>query len=64
MSALWILGLLAVALALLTAGSLLHGKAWWIRGLDFPRLQFAALGLLLIVPAVALLDLGRPAAWA
>lgn len=64
MIALWVLGGLAAALAVLSAGSLLRSKIWWIRGLDFPRLQFAALGLLLFTLALALLDLGRPASWA
>jgi endonuclease/exonuclease/phosphatase (EEP) superfamily protein YafD len=60
----WVLSGLATALAVLSAGSLLRSKIWWIRGLDFPRLQFATLGLLVVALALALLDLGRPASWA
>ncbi len=64
MSALAVLGALAAALLVFSAGSLLRSKVWWIRGLDFPRLQFAALGLVIVVLALALLDLTQPASWA
>ncbi|MEO7852853.1 MAG: endonuclease/exonuclease/phosphatase family protein [Rubrivivax sp.] len=64
MTALWVLGGLSAVLALLSASSLLRSKVWWIRGLDFPRLQVAALGLLIVALALALLDLRLPASWA
>lgn len=39
-------------------------EAWWIRGLDFPRAQLAALLLITAVAVLALLDLAGVLAWA
>lgn len=44
--------LLVVATLLPLSGS----EAWWVRGLDFPRLQLSALALLLAVGVLLLLD--------
>jgi endonuclease/exonuclease/phosphatase (EEP) superfamily protein YafD len=52
--------------ALLVAFTLLplwKSEAWWVRGADFPRLQFAALAFLLLVIEVVFLDLSRLASW-
>lgn len=46
------LSLLALAVALLAVLTLLpiwRYEAWWVRGQDFPRLQYAVLALLLLV---------------
>ena len=61
--ALWIVGGLTGLLVLMTVGSLSRNEVWWIRGLDFPRLQFALVGIVLLCLALALLDFGRPASW-
>ncbi len=61
--ALWIVGGLTGLLVLMTVGSLSRNEVWWIRGLDFPRLQFALIGIVLLCLALGLLDFGRPASW-
>ncbi len=58
-----LIGAAAVLLGLLSLGSLSRSRVWWIRGLDFPRLQFAALGALLTAAALGLLDLGQALSW-
>jgi endonuclease/exonuclease/phosphatase (EEP) superfamily protein YafD len=57
-----LLGLTAL-LVVATLLPLWRYEAWWVRDLDFPRLQFAFLALGLIVATVFLLDLSRPAVW-
>ncbi|MBN7826711.1 endonuclease/exonuclease/phosphatase family protein [Bowmanella dokdonensis] len=52
------LNLLLVAFCLIP---LLHSEAWYVRALAFPRLQFSALALLMLLLEFALLDLTRPA---
>src|SRR5690606_37761409 len=59
-----IIGLLTGLLVLLTLLPLSRHTAWWVRVWDFPRLQLATLAALLIVAALALLDLAHPASWA
>jgi endonuclease/exonuclease/phosphatase (EEP) superfamily protein YafD len=57
-------GLMAGAtglLVLFTLLPLLRYEAWWIRGHDFPRLQYALLALVLLGLQACLLDLTRPA---
>jgi endonuclease/exonuclease/phosphatase (EEP) superfamily protein YafD len=48
---------------LLTLLPLSKRQVWWIRGLDFPRFQFALFGAALTVTAALLLDVSRPASW-
>lgn len=38
-------------------------EAWWVRGLDFPRMQIFLLGLLLFLLELIVLDLSQPATW-
>lgn len=57
------ISLLTALLVVLTLLPLSRSEAWWVRGCDFPRLQFAAFGLSLILAAFLLLDLSRPATW-
>jgi len=60
------LTLLFIATLLLAGFTLLplsRREYWWIRGLDFPRMQFAVFALLLILLQLLLLDLARPATW-
>ncbi len=51
------------ALAALTLLPLSRHDAWWVRGLDFPRLQLFAISLVLTALEAALLDLSRPSTW-
>lgn len=48
---------------LLTVVPLLRTEVWWVRGLDFPRLQFAALATLLFALQLCWLDLAQPFSW-
>ncbi|MCB5184771.1 endonuclease/exonuclease/phosphatase family protein [Methylobacillus gramineus] len=41
--------ILTLLVVVLTAGSLVRRNEWWFRGLDFPRLQIIALGLLALI---------------
>lgn len=38
-------------------------EAWWVRALDFPRIQFTILSLVLLVSTFSLLDLSEPSTW-
>ncbi|MFO7605868.1 MAG: endonuclease/exonuclease/phosphatase family protein [Desulfurivibrionaceae bacterium] len=38
-------------------------EAWWVRVLDFPRMQIFLLGMLLFLLELAVLDLSQPATW-
>jgi hypothetical protein len=38
-------------------------EAWWVRSLDFPRLQLFVISLLLLLLELVLLDLSRPSTW-
>ena len=58
--------IIAALAALWLAATLLplsRHEAWWIRGLDFPRLQLSVLLLATLVAAVLLLDFSRALAW-
>lgn len=61
--ALWLLAAFDGLLLLLTLLPLSKRQVWWIRGLDFPRFQFALAGLALIAAAALLLDFSRAAPW-
>ncbi len=39
---------------------MLRQEIWWIRGLDFPRLQFCILGVILLIAECLLLDFSQP----
>ncbi len=38
-------------------------EAWWVRSLDFPRLQLLVISLLMILIETVVLDLRRPSTW-
>lgn len=48
---------------ILTLLPLSNHPAWWIRGLDFPRLQISALLFVLLALQLSLLDLSSASAW-
>src|SRR5690606_16335792 len=50
-------------LLLLTLIPLSHHDAWWVRGLDFPRLQLSLAALGLLAVQVSVLDFSRSADW-
>ncbi|UTW12646.1 endonuclease/exonuclease/phosphatase family protein [Marinobacterium rhizophilum] len=52
--------LASLFIALLTLLPLWNHEAWWVRGLDFPRVQLISLILGTLLLAVWLLDLSRP----
>jgi endonuclease/exonuclease/phosphatase (EEP) superfamily protein YafD len=57
----FILFLLAtIMIAIITLLPLSRREVWWIRGLDFPRVQFITLIVLTLVLACWLLDMSRP----
>lgn len=53
---------LALIAAVLTAIPICRYEAWWVRGLDFPRLQLTVILVALALAEFVLLDLSRPAA--
>ena len=61
----WMLcfSLLDLVLLLLTLLPLWRHEAWWVRGLDFPRLQLLILAFLIAISGTLLLDLTRPGSW-
>ncbi len=59
-----VLSAATAVLAALTLLPLWRNPHWLIRGMDFPRLQFAVLALVLLLMQGALLDLEEPLAWA
>lgn len=58
------LGALTALFLLLTLLPLLHIPWWPIRSLDFPRLQLALMGLLLVLAQLLFLPLDAPPTWA
>lgn len=48
---------LTILLSIATLVPLLRHEGWWVRGFDFPRLQFFCLGLALILAELLLLDM-------
>ena len=50
-------------LAGLTLLPLSHREAWWIRALDFPRLQLAVVALIMLLVELATLDVSQPTSW-
>ncbi|MDX1536462.1 endonuclease/exonuclease/phosphatase family protein [Arsukibacterium sp.] len=59
-SGLWLASLLIAVLTLLP---LWRTEIWWVRGLDFPRLQLAALASVIAVAQLLLLDLSQFSQW-
>ncbi len=60
------LGLLIVATALLVGLTLIplsRHEVWWVRGLDFPRMQFALFALALLIIQLLVLDGSQPITW-
>ncbi|WP_330217960.1 hypothetical protein [Marinobacter similis] len=60
---LWGLALVTVVVALATLLPMLRHPHWIIRGFDFPRLQLAAVALVVLILQLALLELDRPLSW-
>lgn len=58
-----ILTLGTVALCVLTLIPLSRHEAWWVRCLDFPRLQLFIVSTLLLMSELTLLDLSHPPTW-
>ena len=58
----WLLAPLVALLAAVTLLPLSRSAAWWVRGHDFPRLQYATLAALLLVVQALVLDRSG-AAW-
>ena len=52
-----------ITLTILTLLPLWRHEAWWVRSLDFPRLQLFVILLLLLVLESLLLDLSHPSTW-
>lgn len=50
-------------LTVLTMFSSTHFERWWIRGTDFPRLQFTFLGIILLLTSLFLLNLSLASSW-
>jgi len=59
----WLLAGLVALLALLTLLPIWRYEAWWVRGQDFPRLQYAAAGLLLLAIEWLALDWSQRSSW-
>ncbi len=59
----WTLSGLTLLLTVLTFLPLWRYEARWVRGGDFPRLQFAIAALILLAIAALVLDLSRPGSW-
>lgn len=57
---LWLATLLIVVLTLLP---LWRYEAWWVRGLDFPRLQLTVLASVIIVMQLLFTDFAEPSQW-
>lgn len=59
----WVVAGFTALLLLLTLLPISRHKAWWVRGADFPRLQLAALAMILLVLQFALLEFSRSSTW-
>jgi endonuclease/exonuclease/phosphatase (EEP) superfamily protein YafD len=59
----WLLVVLVATLAVLTLLPIWRHEAWWVRGQDFPRLQYAALAVLLLVIEWVVLQRGSAGGW-
>jgi hypothetical protein len=52
-----------VILSILSLLPLWRHEAWWVRSLDFPRLQLLVISLLLLFLESVFLDLSHPSTW-
>ena len=52
-----------IILTILTLLPIWRCEAWWVRSLDFPRLQLFVISLLLLLMELVLLDLSHPSTW-
>ena len=52
-----------IFLVIFTSLPIWRFEAWWVRSLDFPRLQLFVISLLLLLLELVLLDLSRPSTW-
>ena len=52
-----------VILVIFTLLPMWRYESWWVRSLDFPRLQLFVISLLLLLLELVLLDLSRPSTW-
>lgn len=59
----WILCFGTTAIVVMTVLPLFPHPHWVVRGMDFPRLQIAAIALILLFLQLALLDLNRFTSW-
>lgn len=59
----WILTVIVTMLTLVTLLPVWNHEAWWVRGHDFPRLQYAAVALLLLPVEWVTLDWSQPGPW-
>lgn len=55
--------LATLLLAVMTALPLSRSEIWWVRALDFPRLQLAVVALVLLVTEIVVLELNSAGAW-
>ena len=55
--------IVTVILSAFTLLPLWRHEAWWVRSLDFPRLQLLVVALLLLLMEFLLLDLSQPFTW-
>lgn len=55
--------IVTVILTTFTLLPLWRHEAWWVRSLDFPRLQLFVVSLLLLLIELVLLDLSQPSTW-
>jgi endonuclease/exonuclease/phosphatase (EEP) superfamily protein YafD len=59
----YVIALVTAVLVLVTVLPISRSTRWWIRDLDFPRLQILAAGIALLMAQAAWLDMSRPLAW-
>lgn len=59
----WLLVALVALLALCTLLPIWRHEAWWVRGNDFPRLQYAAVALVLLAIELLALDRSDAGTW-
>lgn len=57
------LSILTLILLILTVAPISRKEVWWIRGLDFPRLQFAIASLILLAIECFVLDFSNNLSW-
>ncbi len=58
-----ILAILTALLVFFTLFPLWRNEAWWVRGFDFPRLQFLVLALFLLLADFIFLDFDKTQSW-